>query len=120
MVKGRWTVFHRVKGEEEKDEDDSHLDLDSKDNYDHGDNLDPEELLVNPEEEEEERNHEQEAIDGVKNSYPLGTKIEKEFNKNGIVWNTVVTAFDLETKQHTLEWEKKNKDTAKENNYTGG
>ena len=32
----------------------------------------------------------------VENYYPLGTKIEREFNKDCIVWNTFVTAFDLE------------------------
>ena len=35
---------HGVEGEEEKVEDDSDLDLDYKDNYDHCDNWDPEEL----------------------------------------------------------------------------
>ena len=57
----------------------------------------------------------------VKNYYPiLGTKIEREFNKDCIVWNTVVTAFDLKTKQYTFEWEEKNKNIEKENNCTCG
>ena len=34
----------------------------------------------------------------VKKYYSLGTKIEREFNKDGIVWSTIVTAFDLEMK----------------------
>ena len=55
----------------------------------------------------------------VKNHYPLGTKIEREFSKDGIFWNAIVTAFDLETKQYILEWEEKNKSIQKEDNYTG-
>ena len=32
----------------------------------------------------------------VKNYYPLGIKIERKINKDGIIWNAVVTPFDLE------------------------
>ena len=55
----------------------------------------------------------------VKNYYPIGTKIEREFRKNGKVLTAVVVAFDLETKLYTLEWEENNADTEKENDYTG-
>ena len=54
----------------------------------------------------------------MENYYPLGTKIEREFNCGSIILTTVVTAFDLETKQYILEWEEKNEDTENKNNYT--
>ena len=49
----------------------------------------------------------------------MGTKIEREFKKNGIVLTAVVVGFDLDTKMYTLEWEEENADTEKENDYTG-
>ena len=55
----------------------------------------------------------------VKNYYPIGTKIEREFRKNGRVLTAVVVAFDLETKLYALKWEEENTDTEKENDYTG-
>ena len=55
----------------------------------------------------------------VKNYYPLQTKIEREFRKNGIVLSAVVVDFNLDTKLYTLEWEEENADTEKESNYTG-
>ena len=55
----------------------------------------------------------------VKNCYPMGTKIEREFKKNGIVLTAVVVDFDLETQLYTLKWEEENADTEKENDYTG-
>ena len=55
----------------------------------------------------------------MKNYYPIGTKIEREFKKNGRVLTAVVVAFNLETKLYTLEWEENNADTEKENDYTG-
>ena len=55
----------------------------------------------------------------VKNYYPIGTKIEREFRKNGILFTAAVVDFNLETKLYTLQWEEENEDTEKENNYTG-
>ena len=55
----------------------------------------------------------------VKNYYPIGTKIEREFRKNGGVLIAAVVDFNLETKLYTLQWEEENEDTEKENNYTG-
>ena len=55
----------------------------------------------------------------VKNYYPIGTKIEREFKKNGIVLTAVVVGFDLDTTLYTLEWEEENADTEKENDYKG-
>ena len=52
----------------------------------------------------------------VKNYYPIGTKIEREFKKNGRVLTTVVVDFDLETKLYALKWEEENTDTEIENN----
>lgn len=49
----------------------------------------------------------------VKNYYPIGTKIEREFRKNGILLTTAVVNFNLETKLYTLQWEEENE----ENNY---
>ena len=48
------------------------------------------------------------------NYYPIGTKIERKFEKNGIVLSAVFVDFNLDTKLYTLEWEEKNKDTEKE------
>ena len=61
--KGGEIFCHGVEGEVEKVEDDGDIDPDYKDNYDHGDDWDPEELLVNSGEEEESNNKE-EDIDG--------------------------------------------------------
>ena len=47
----------------------------------------------------------------------MGTKIKREFKKNGIVLTAVVVGFNLETKLYTLEWEEENEDTEKENDY---
>ena len=52
LKKGGGMFCHSV--EEEEGEDDSNIDLDYKDNYDHGDHWDPKDLLVDSEEEEEE------------------------------------------------------------------
>ena len=39
----------------------------------------------------------------VKNYYPIGTKIEREFNKDtGYIYDAIVTAFDLET--NNMHW----------------
>ena len=46
-------------------------------------------------------------------------KDEREFKKNRIVLTAVVIDFNLETKLYALQWEEENKDTEKENNYTG-
>ena len=55
----------------------------------------------------------------MKNYYPIGTKMEKEFKKNGKVLTVVVINFNLETKLYALKWEEENADTEKENNHTG-
>ena len=55
----------------------------------------------------------------VKNYYPIGTKIEKEFRNNGVVLFAVVADFDIDTKRYTLKWEEENNDTRKENDWTG-
>ena len=55
----------------------------------------------------------------VKNYHPIGTKIEREFKKNGIVLTAVFIDFNLETKLYALKWEEDNADTEKDNNYTG-
>ena len=55
----------------------------------------------------------------VKNYYPIGTKIEREFKKNGVVLTVVVVDFNLKTKLYKLKWEEENVDTERENNYTG-
>ena len=49
----------------------------------------------------------------------MGTNIEREFKKNGIVLTAVVVDFNMETQLYTLKWEEENTDTEKENNYTG-
>ena len=54
---------HGVEGEEEKAENDSDVDPDYKDDYDHGDDWDPEELLVDSDDKEEESNDKEEDID---------------------------------------------------------
>ena len=54
----------------------------------------------------------------VKNYYPIGTKIEREFKKNGIVRSAEVIDFDSDTTLYMLKWEEKNKDTEKKNSYT--
>ena len=51
--KGGGMFCHGVEAEEEKVEGNSDLDPDYEDNYDHGDQLDPEELVVDSEDEEE-------------------------------------------------------------------
>ena len=57
----------------------------------------------------------------VKNYYPIGTIIEREFKKDtGYIYDAIATAFDLERKQYTLEWEEINKHTEKKDNYAGG
>ena len=53
----------------------------------------------------------------VKNYYPIGTKIEREFKKNGVVLTTVVVDFILETKIYVLKWEEEKENTEKENKY---
>ena len=56
----------------------------------------------------------------VKNYYPLGTKIEREFKENkGVIYDATVTAIDLISKQYKLKWNDKNEHTEKEDNYTG-
>ena len=39
-------------------------------------------------------------------------------NNLGYIYDAIITAFDLETKLYTMEWEKINKHTEKEDNYT--
>ena len=56
--------FHGEEGEEEKAEDDRDLDLDYKDDYDHEDNWDQEELLVDNKEVESNNNNEEGDDDG--------------------------------------------------------
>ena len=51
--KGSGIFCHGVEGEEEKEEDDSDLDPDYKDDYDYGNVWDREELLLDKEDEEE-------------------------------------------------------------------
>ena len=61
--------------------------------------------------------YQQPNLDGwtrVKNYYPMGTKIEREFKKNGIGLTTVVVDFNLETKIYALKLEDENADTEKE------
>ena len=55
--------YHRIEGEEEKVEDNSDLDPDYKDNYDHGDNWDLEDLVVDSENEEESNDDNKEEDD---------------------------------------------------------
>ena len=47
--KGGGMFCHGIEGEEEKEEDDRDIDPDYKDDYDHEDNWDPEELVINSE-----------------------------------------------------------------------
>ena len=49
----------------------------------------------------------------MKNYYPIGTKIEREFRKNERVLTAVVGDFNLETKLYTLQWEEENEYTEK-------
>ena len=48
-----------------------------------------------------------------KNYHSKGTKIEREFKKNGKVLSAIVgvVAFDLYTKLYILKWQKENTDT---------
>ena len=56
----------------------------------------------------------------VKNYYPLGTRIEREFLKNkGVIYDATITDIDLKSKQYKLKWDDKNEYTEKEDNYTG-
>ena len=56
----------------------------------------------------------------VKNWYPIGTKIEREFVKDsGIIYDATVTDIDIETKQYKLKWYDKDEFLEKEDNYTG-
>ena len=54
---------HGIEGEEEKEEDDRDINPDYKDDYDHGDDWDLEELLVYSEEKEKESNNNNEEED---------------------------------------------------------
>ena len=54
-------------------------------------------------------------MDPSDKQYPIGTKIEREFKKNGIIRSAEVVAFNLDTKLYTLEWEEENTDTEKGN-----
>ena len=49
----------------------------------------------------------------MKNYYPIGTKIEQEFKKNGMFLSAVVVDFNLEMKLYKLKWEEENADTEK-------
>ena len=62
--KGGGIFCHGVEGEEEEEEADSDLDSDYEDDYDHGDNQDPEELLVDSDDDEVGSNDEQEDDEG--------------------------------------------------------
>ena len=42
----------------------------------------------------------------VKNYYPLGTRIERQFPKDsGTIYDATITDIDLETKQYKLKWD---------------
>ena len=62
--KGGGIFCHGVEGEEEEEEADSDLDSDYEDDYDHGDNQDPEELLVDSDDDEVGSNDGQEDDEG--------------------------------------------------------
>ena len=56
----------------------------------------------------------------VKNWYPIGTMIEREFPKDsGLIYDATVTDINIETKQYTLKWNDEDKFLEKEDNYTG-
>ena len=45
----------------------------------------------------------------VKNYYPIGTRIEREFTKDSsLIYDAIVTDIDLKTKRHKLNWDDKN------------
>ena len=42
----------------------------------------------------------------VKNYYPIGTKIEREFPQDsGLIYDAIVTDIDLEKKRYKLKWD---------------
>ena len=44
----------------------------------------------------------------VKNWYPIGTKIEREFPKDsGVFYDATVTDINIETKRYKLKWDDK-------------
>ena len=56
----------------------------------------------------------------VKNWYPIGTKIEREFPKeSGLFYDATVTDINIETKRYKLKWDDKDEFLKKENNYVG-
>ena len=56
----------------------------------------------------------------VKNWYPLGTMIEREFQKDsGLIYDATVTDIDIETKRYKLKWDDDDEFLEKEDNYTG-
>lgn len=62
--KGGGMFCHGTEGEEEKAEEDSNANPDYKDKYDHGDNWDPEELLGDSDDKEEESINNDKEEDG--------------------------------------------------------
>ena len=56
----------------------------------------------------------------VRNYYPIGTKIEREFPKDvGLIYDATVTNIALETKRYKLKWDDEDEFLGKEDNYTG-
>ena len=56
----------------------------------------------------------------VKNWYPIGTMIEREFPKDsGLIYDATVTDIDIETKRYKLKWDDDDEFLEKEDNYTG-
>ena len=56
----------------------------------------------------------------VKNWYPLGTMIEREFPKDsGVIYDATVTDIDIETKRYKLKWDDDDEFLEKGDNYTG-
>ena len=56
----------------------------------------------------------------VKNWYPPGTMIEREFPKDsGLIYDATVTDINIETKRYKLKWDDKDEFLKKENNYVG-
>ena len=56
----------------------------------------------------------------VKNWYPIGTMIKREFVKDsGVIYDATVTDIDIETKRYKLKWDDDNEFLEKEDTYTG-
>ena len=55
----------------------------------------------------------------VKNWYPIGTMIKREFVKvSGVIYDATVTDIDIETKRYKLKWDDEDEFLEKEDNYT--